>query len=45
MSATVIIVLIVVILLMVFIIATYNRLIQEIETVKNNQKQIDVQLD
>lgn len=28
-----------------FIILTYNRLIAQIETVKNNQKQIDVQLD
>lgn len=28
-----------------FIILSYNRLIAQIETVKNNQKQIDVQLD
>lgn len=28
-----------------FIILTYNRLISQIETVRNNQKQIDIQLD
>jgi LemA protein len=28
-----------------FIILTYNRLIAQIEAVKNNQKQIDIQLD
>src|SRR3984893_18331614 len=28
-----------------FVILTYNRLIAQIETVKNNQKQIDIQLD
>ena len=28
-----------------FIILTYNRLIAQIETIRNNQKQIDIQLD
>jgi len=28
-----------------FIILTYNRMISQIETVRNNQKQIDIQLD
>lgn len=28
-----------------FIILTYNRLIAQIESIKNNQKQIDIQLD
>jgi LemA protein len=28
-----------------FVILTYNRLIAQIETVQNNQKQIDIQLD
>jgi LemA protein len=28
-----------------FVILTYNRIIAQIETVKNNQKQIDIQLD
>ena len=28
-----------------FAILTYNRLIAQIETVRNNQKQIDIQLD
>lgn len=28
-----------------FVILTYNRLIAQIETIRNNQKQIDVQLD
>jgi LemA protein len=32
-------------LIIAFIIFTYNRLISQIETVKNNQKQIDIQLD
>jgi len=36
---------IVAVLILIFIVATYNRLIAEIEAVKNNQKQIDVQLD
>src|SRR5579863_3807086 len=40
--------LIIVIILVVivgFVILTYNRLITQIETVRNNQKQIDIQLD
>ena len=28
-----------------FIVLTYNRLITQIETIRNNQKQIDIQLD
>lgn len=28
-----------------FVILTYNRLISQIETIRNNQKQIDIQLD
>jgi LemA protein len=28
-----------------FVVITYNRLISQIETVRNNQKQIDIQLD
>src|SRR5579863_5191611 len=28
-----------------YIVLTYNRLIAQIETVRNNQKQIDIQLD
>lgn len=37
--------LIIIILIVVYIIMTYNKLITEIETVKNSEKQIDVQLD
>lgn len=33
------------VLIGLFIVATYNRLIAKIEAVKNNQKQIDIQLD
>src|SRR5262245_858094 len=40
-----IICLIIVLLILGFIVATYNRLIGEIEAVNNNQKQIDIQLD
>ncbi len=40
-----IIVLLVVLGLGAYIVMTYNKLIAEIETVKNNEKQIDVQLD
>lgn len=43
--STWIVLLIIVALILVFIVMTYNRLIAEIEAVKNNQKQIDVQLD
>lgn len=39
------ILLVIIILLFFYIILTYNRLIAQIETVKNNQKQIDIQLD
>jgi LemA protein len=45
MSTTWIVVSIIVALVLIFIVMTYNRLIAEIEAVKNNQKQIDVQLD
>ncbi len=31
--------------ILIYVIATYNRLIAMIETVRNNQKQIDIQLD
>ena len=41
----VLILLIVVALLVGFVILTYNRLIAQIEAVRNNQKQIDIQLD
>ncbi len=37
--------LLVVVALVGFVILTYNRLIGQIEAVKNNQKQIDIQLD
>src|ERR1700730_10659153 len=40
-----IIILIVVAVIAVFIVLTYNRLIALIEAVRNNQKQIDIQLD
>lgn len=39
------ILIIVVLLIIGFAILTYNRLISQIETVRNNQKQIDIQLD
>ncbi|MDF3054503.1 MAG: hypothetical protein K0Q74_410 [Gammaproteobacteria bacterium] len=42
---TTIIIIVLAVLIFGFIIATYNRLIGLIESVKNNQKQIDVQLD
>jgi LemA protein len=38
-------VLIVVVAVLVYVISIYNRLISMIETVRNNQKQIDIQLD
>ncbi len=34
-----------IVLIIVWIISTYNRIIGQIEAVKNNKKQIDVQLD
>ncbi len=39
------IILIVLAVIIGFVILTYNRLIAQIETVRNNQKQIDIQLD
>ena len=39
------IILIVLLVIIGFIVLTYNRLISQIETVRNNQKQIDIQLD
>jgi LemA protein len=39
------ILLIIAVLIVVFLIITYNRLIAQIETIRNNQKQIDIQLD
>ena len=39
------ILLIVAVLLVVWFIAIYNKLIRYIEAIKNNQKQIDIQLD
>lgn len=42
---TAIVIIIVLLLLIMFLVTTYNRLIREVEEVKNNQKQIDVQLD
>lgn len=41
----IIITIIVLALIVGFLILTYNRLIAQIETIHNNQKQIDVQLD
>ncbi len=38
-------VVIAVVLILVYIVSVYNRLISMIETVRNNQKQIDIQLD
>lgn len=40
-----IILLIIVVVIAVYVVMTYNKLITEIETVKNSEKQIDVQLD
>lgn len=40
-----IIFLIIIALIFWFVVSTYNRLIAEIEAIKNNQKQIDIQLD
>jgi LemA protein len=40
-----IILLFIVLAIIGFVILTYNRLISQIETVRNNQKQIDIQLD
>ncbi|MCF6766973.1 LemA family protein [Thiotrichales bacterium 19S11-10] len=40
-----IVLLVVMVLLLIYIVITYNRLIGEIEAVKNSERQIDVQLD
>ncbi|MBA2655239.1 MAG: LemA family protein [Gammaproteobacteria bacterium] len=45
MSRAVAIILFIIALILVYIIATYNRLIAMIEAIRNNQKQIDIQLD
>lgn len=45
MNLTSIIILIVIVVIVVWIFKTYNTLIAQIEAVKNNEKQIDVQLD
>jgi len=39
------IIIIVIIIIIVFVVATYNTLVRMIETIKNNEKQIDIQLD
>ncbi|EKD69771.1 MAG: hypothetical protein ACD_46C00731G0001 [uncultured bacterium] len=39
------IILLIIVAIIGFVILTYNRLIGQIETVNNNQKQIDIQLD
>lgn len=41
----IVIILIILLAIIAYIILTYNRLIAQIEAVRNNQKQIDVQLD
>lgn len=43
--STGIIILIVLLAVLVFVVFTYNRLIALIEAIRNNQKQIDIQLD
>jgi LemA protein len=40
-----IIALVIIVLLFIYFMVTYNKLIAMIETVKNNEKQIDIQLD
>src|SRR4029078_4304982 len=44
-SMALVIILIILLALVGYIILTYNRLIAQIEAVRNNQKQIDIQLD
>jgi LemA protein len=39
------IILLIILAIIGFIVLTYNRLIAQIETIRNNQKQIDIQLD
>src|ERR1700722_16098284 len=41
----IVIILIILLAIIGFVILTYNRLIAQIEAVRNNQKQIDIQLD
>lgn len=45
MSRSFIIIIVLLFIILGYIVATYNRLIALIEAIKNNQKQIDVQLD
>jgi LemA protein len=45
MSRLAAILLIILAIIIVYVIATYNRLIAMIEAIRNNQKQIDIQLD
>src|SRR5579871_6852192 len=45
MGSTAIIIIVVLLLVVGYIVTTYNALIVMIETVRNNQKQIDIQLD
>lgn len=45
MSHTVLFILIIALVIIGYIVATYNRIIAMIEEVRNNQKQIDIQLD
>lgn len=45
MSRTIVIILFIIAAFAVYVIATYNRLIAMIEAIRNNQKQIDIQLD
>ncbi|MED7787720.1 LemA family protein [Francisella sp. 19X1-34] len=40
-----IILLVIIAIIVIYMVMTYNKLIAEIETVKNSEKQIDVQLD
>ncbi len=40
-----VIILIILAVLAIYIVSTYNKLIAEVETVKNSEKQIDIQLD
>jgi LemA protein len=45
MSRLVAILLLILALIIIYVVATYNRLIAMIEAIRNNQKQIDIQLD
>jgi LemA protein len=44
-SEMTLIIILIIIAIVGFVILTYNRLISQIESVRNNQKQIDIQLD